>query len=142
GRFELVECGHGFNVAVDYAHKPDALERLLRSARALCPHRLITVFGCGGDRDRGKRPIMGRIAAELSDVVIVTSDNPRSERPELIIADIGAGIPEIARAGTHVTTEPDRAQAIDTAIRLAEPGDLVLIAGKGHETYQLFADRR
>ncbi len=142
GRFELIDCGQHFNVAVDYAHKPDALERLLRSARRLRPRRVLTVFGCGGDRDRGKRPVMGRIAAELSDVVIVTSDNPRSEPPEQIIAEIMTGVRAVAGAQARVTIEPDRARAIDAAIDLAQPDDLVLIAGKGHETYQLFADRR
>jgi UDP-N-acetylmuramoyl-L-alanyl-D-glutamate--2,6-diaminopimelate ligase len=142
GRFELVECGQDFAVAVDYAHKPDALERLLRSARGLQPRRIITVFGCGGDRDRGKRPIMGRIAARLSDLVIITSDNPRSEPAEQIIAEIVAGVHHVDGAGERVITEPERARAIESAIRLARPGDLVLIAGKGHETYQLFADRR
>ncbi len=142
GRFELIDCGQDFGVAVDYAHKPDALERLLGSARKLNPRRLITVFGCGGDRDRGKRPLMGRIAARRSDVVIVTSDNPRSEDPEAIIADIVAGVNEIDPGAHRHHTEPDRAAAIRLAITLARPGDLVLIAGKGHETYQLFADRR
>ncbi|MFI5396577.1 MAG: UDP-N-acetylmuramoyl-L-alanyl-D-glutamate--2,6-diaminopimelate ligase [Candidatus Binatia bacterium] len=142
GRFELVECGQNFTVAVDYAHKPDALERLLRGARALGPKRILTVFGCGGDRDRGKRSIMGRLATELSDVVIVTSDNPRSENPEQIIAEILAGVGEATGTAARVRTEVDRARAIETAMRLAEPGDLVLIAGKGHETYQLFADHR
>ncbi len=142
GRFELVECGQDFRVAVDYAHKPDALERLLHSARQLRPRRIITVFGCGGDRDRSKRPVMGRIAAALSDVVIVTSDNPRSEPPEAIIAEIVAGAKAVPELDHRVTTAPDRAHAIEAAIRLAQPGDLVLIAGKGHETYQLFADRR
>jgi UDP-N-acetylmuramoyl-L-alanyl-D-glutamate--2,6-diaminopimelate ligase len=142
GRFEPVDCGQDFTVAVDYAHKPDALERLLRSARALHPRRVLTVFGCGGDRDRGKRPLMGRLAAELSDVAIVTSDNPRSEDPEQIIAEILSGVRAVAGWETRVRTEVDRARAIDLAVRLAEPGDLVLIAGKGHETYQLFADRR
>jgi UDP-N-acetylmuramoyl-L-alanyl-D-glutamate--2,6-diaminopimelate ligase len=140
GRFELVECGQDFGVAVDYAHKPDALERLLRSARKLQPRRVITVFGCGGDRDRGKRPLMGRIATTLSDLVIVTSDNPRSESPDAIIDEILGAIPP-DDAG-RVQRETDRAQAIGLAIGLAQPGDLVLIAGKGHETYQLFADRR
>jgi len=142
GRFELVRCGQDFTVAVDYAHKPDALERLLRSARRLQPRRIITVFGCGGDRDRSKRPVMGRIAAALSDFVIVTSDNPRSEPPEQIIAEIMAGALEVAGADGRVSAQPDRAAAIKAAIVLARPGDLVLIAGKGHETYQLFADRR
>jgi len=142
GRFELVECGQDFTVAVDYAHKPDALERVLCSARALKPRRLLTVFGCGGDRDRGKRPIMGRIAAELSDLVIVTSDNPRSEDPEHIVAEIMKGVRQVEGWAERVKTEVDRARAITMAIQLAAPGDLVLIAGKGHETYQLFADRR
>jgi UDP-N-acetylmuramoyl-L-alanyl-D-glutamate--2,6-diaminopimelate ligase len=142
GRFELVDCGQDFRVAVDYAHKPDALERLLRSARGVRPRRIITVFGCGGDRDRGKRPIMGRLAAEHSDVVIITSDNPRSEPPEQIIAAILVGVQAVAGAAARVRIEPDRGCAIDAAIDLAQTGDLVLIAGKGHETYQLFADRR
>jgi UDP-N-acetylmuramoyl-L-alanyl-D-glutamate--2,6-diaminopimelate ligase len=142
GRFELVEGDQPFTVAVDYAHKPDALERLLRSARRLDPRRIITVFGCGGDRDRGKRPVMGRIASQLSDLVIITSDNPRSESPQQIIAEIVAGTCAVESSGGRVATEPDRARAIETAITVAQPGDLVLIAGKGHETYQLFADRR
>jgi UDP-N-acetylmuramoyl-L-alanyl-D-glutamate--2,6-diaminopimelate ligase len=142
GRFELVDSGLDFTVAVDYAHKPDALERLLRSARKLHPNRILTVFGCGGDRDRGKRPVMGRIAAELSDLVIVTSDNPRSEPPERIISEILAGTREVAGAEERVRIEPDRARAITTAIHLARSGDIILIAGKGHEAYQLFADRR
>jgi len=142
GRFELVDCGQDFRVAVDYAHKPDALERLLRSVRHLAPRRVITVFGCGGDRDRGKRPIMGRIAAALSDVVIVTSDNPRSEPPERIIAEIVAGTRAVPGAASRVAVEPDRAAAISNAIQLAQPDDVVIVAGKGHETYQLFADHR
>ncbi|HVO26315.1 MAG TPA: UDP-N-acetylmuramoyl-L-alanyl-D-glutamate--2,6-diaminopimelate ligase [Candidatus Margulisiibacteriota bacterium] len=142
GRFELVDCGQDFKVAVDYAHKPDALERLLRSARTLRPRRIITVFGCGGDRDRGKRPLMGRIAAQLSDLVIVTSDNPRSEPPSQIIDEIVAGARAIDAAAGSVTTEPDRRRAIEAAVGLAQTDDLVLIAGKGHEPYQLFADRR
>ncbi|HUI28455.1 MAG TPA: UDP-N-acetylmuramoyl-L-alanyl-D-glutamate--2,6-diaminopimelate ligase [Candidatus Kryptonia bacterium] len=140
GRFELVECGQDFGVVVDYAHKPDALERLLTSARRLSPRRLITVFGCGGDRDRSKRPVMGRIAARLSDVAIVTSDNPRSEDPDAIIADIVRELPNTM--DERVRTEPDRARAIESAIAMAGTDDLVVIAGKGHETYQLFADRR
>jgi len=142
GRFERVDCGQEFTVAVDYAHKPDALERLLRSARTLRPKRILTVFGCGGDRDRGKRPIMGRVAAELSDLVFVTSDNPRSEEPDQIIVEILAGMRQVEGAAARVHRETDRARAIDAAIQAAEPGDLVLIAGKGHETYQLFADHR
>ncbi len=142
GRFELVDCGQDFRVAVDYAHKPDALDRLLQSARHLRPRRVITVFGCGGDRDRGKRPLMGRLAAQHSDVVIVTSDNPRSESPERIIAEILHGAREAAANRCKVYSESDRATAIAMAIDQAQTDDIVLIAGKGHETYQLFADRR
>ncbi len=140
GRFELIDCGQRFAVIVDYAHKPDALERVIRSVRGLRPRRVITVFGCGGDRDRGKRPIMGAIAARLSDVAVVTSDNPRSESPEAIIEEICGGIP--ADSAAEVVVEPDRARAIDTAMRLARAEDAVIIAGKGHENYQLLGDRR
>jgi UDP-N-acetylmuramoyl-L-alanyl-D-glutamate--2,6-diaminopimelate ligase len=142
GRFELVEAGQDFVVAVDYAHKPDALRRLLASVRRLEPRRVITVFGCGGDRDRGKRPVMGRIAAELSDLVVVTSDNPRSEDPLAIIDEILAGVRAVDPGGARHVTEPDRARAIAHAIDAAGPGDVVLIAGKGHEPYQLIAGRR
>jgi UDP-N-acetylmuramyl-tripeptide synthetase len=140
GRFESVEAEGAvqeFSVIVDYAHSPDGLENVLRSARALNPRRLISVFGCGGDRDRTKRPIMGRIAAELSDRIIVTSDNPRSEDPHAILAEILTGIP--AERLERVEPEVDRRAAIRRAVQLAEPGDLVVIAGKGHETYQIFA---
>jgi UDP-N-acetylmuramoyl-L-alanyl-D-glutamate--2,6-diaminopimelate ligase len=142
GRFESVVAEgvrQDYSVIVDYAHSPDGLENVLRSARALNPRRLISVFGCGGDRDRTKRPIMGRIAAELSDLVIVTSDNPRSEDPAAILEDILAGIPADRRPAVH--PEIDRREAIREAIRRAEAGDLVVIAGKGHETYQIFPDR-
>lgn len=137
GRFERVDAGQEFTVIVDYAHSPDGLDNVLRAARALQPRRLWCVFGCGGDRDPDKRPQMGRIAAELADQVVVTSDNPRSEDPDAIIAAVAAGIP----AGVPALTEPDRALAIRLAIDAAEPGDLVVIAGKGHETYQIFKDR-
>jgi UDP-N-acetylmuramoyl-L-alanyl-D-glutamate--2,6-diaminopimelate ligase len=136
GRFESVAEGQPFSVIVDYAHSPDGLENVLRAARALNPRRLLVVFGCGGDRDRTKRPLMGAIAAKLADTVFVTSDNPRSEDPNAIIRDILAGMPDAA-----IEVEPDRRAAIEAAIRAAEPGDLVLIAGKGHEDYQIFADR-
>jgi UDP-N-acetylmuramoyl-L-alanyl-D-glutamate--2,6-diaminopimelate ligase len=134
GRFEAVDEGQPFAVLVDYAHTPDSLENVLRTARDLAQNRVICVFGCGGDRDRGKRPLMGRIASELADVAIVTSDNPRSEEPEAIIAEIlaGAGDAEI---------EPDRREAIARAIGEAAEGDVVVIAGKGHEQGQQFADR-
>jgi UDP-N-acetylmuramoyl-L-alanyl-D-glutamate--2,6-diaminopimelate ligase len=135
GRFELVDEGQPFTVIVDYAHKPAALENVLNAARELARGRVIAVVGAGGDRDRGKRPLMGRIASELADVAIVTSDNPRSEDPQAIIDEIVAG------ATTDVEIEPDRAAAIARAIELAADGDVVLIAGKGAEQGQQFAER-
>src|SRR5689334_1400176 len=134
GRFEAVDEGQPFAVLVDYAHTPDSLENVLRTARDLAQNRVICVFGCGGDRDRGKRPLMGRIASDLADVAIVTSDNPRSEDPDAIIAEIltGAGDAEV---------EPDRREAIASAVEAAGEGDVVVIAGKGHEQGQQFADR-
>ena len=142
GRFELVDGGQDFIVAVDYAHKPDALQRLLESARRLQPRRVIAVVGCGGDRDRAKRPVMGRIAAELSDYAIITSDNPRSEDPQTIIDEILIGVRSVDPTGARSVAQVDRAQAIDHAVAVAQPGDIVLIAGKGHEPYQLIAGRR
>jgi UDP-N-acetylmuramoyl-L-alanyl-D-glutamate--2,6-diaminopimelate ligase len=135
GRFEPVDEGQPFTLVVDYSHKPDALENVLRTARDLARNRVVCVFGCGGDRDRGKRPLMGRIASELADVAIVTSDNPRSEDPDAIIAEVLEGV------AAPVDVEPDRAAAIERAVGLAEPGDVVVIAGKGHEQGQEFADR-
>ena len=135
GRFEPVDEGQPFTVLVDYAHTPDSLANVLRAARDLAAGRVICVFGCGGDRDRGKRPLMGRIARELADVAIVTSDNPRGEEPLAIIAEIVEG------AGSAAEIEPDRRAAIAGAIELARPGDVVLIAGKGHEQGQEFRDR-
>jgi UDP-N-acetylmuramoyl-L-alanyl-D-glutamate--2,6-diaminopimelate ligase len=135
GRFEAVDEGQPFAVLVDYAHTPDSLENVLRTARDLAQNRLICVFGCGGDRDRGKRPLMGRIASELADLAIVTSDNPRSEEPDSIIGEIVAG------AAGDVEVEPDRREAIARAIDAAQEGDVVVIAGKGHEQGQQFADR-
>ncbi len=135
GRFESVSEGQPFEVLVDYAHKPEALESVLRTARELASGKLICVFGCGGDRDRGKRPIMGRIASELADVAIVTSDNPRSEEPQAIIDEILEGVT------AEVEVDPDRTTAIERAISLANEGDVVVIAGKGHEQGQEFADR-
>ncbi len=142
GRFELIDAGQDFAVAVDYAHKPDALARLLESARRLRPRRVITVFGCGGDRDRQKRPVMGRIAARLSDYVIVTSDNPRSEDPRSIVEEILAGVRAVDPDARRHHAQVDRAAAISEAIAMAAAGDMVIIAGKGHETYQLVAGRR
>ena len=142
GRFELVDAGQDFVVAVDYAHKPDALERLIESARGLEPRRVITVFGCGGDRDRAKRPVMGRISAAGSDLTVITSDNPRSENPAAIVAEIVAGAREVDSTGARTVVEVDRAAAIALAIREARTDDIVLIAGKGHEPYQLIAGVR
>jgi UDP-N-acetylmuramoyl-L-alanyl-D-glutamate--2,6-diaminopimelate ligase len=136
GRFESVDEGQPFSVIVDYAHTPDSLANVLRTARDLATGRLICVFGCGGDRDRGKRPEMGRIAAELADVAIVTSDNPRSEDPLAIIDEILAGM------GPEPEVEPDRRAAIAKAVGRAREGDVVVIAGKGHEQGQEFADRK
>jgi UDP-N-acetylmuramoyl-L-alanyl-D-glutamate--2,6-diaminopimelate ligase len=136
GRFEPVEEGQPFAVLVDYAHTPDSLENALRAARRITSGRLITVFGCGGDRDREKRPLMGRIGTELSDLAVITSDNPRSEDPEAIIDEILAG------AGGELQVEPDRRKAIALALGAAGPGDTVVIAGKGHEQGQEFEGGR
>jgi UDP-N-acetylmuramoyl-L-alanyl-D-glutamate--2,6-diaminopimelate ligase len=134
GRFEKVDEGQPFLVVVDYAHTDDALRNLIQAARALNPKRVITLFGCGGDRDRTKRPLMAQAAAEMSDYVILTSDNPRSEDPLRIINDALVGL---RRTDTPHRIEPDRARAIAAALKEAGPGDAVLIAGKGHETYQI-----
>jgi UDP-N-acetylmuramoyl-L-alanyl-D-glutamate--2,6-diaminopimelate ligase len=130
GRFETIEEGQPFTVIVDYSHKPHALDTALQAARGLGDGRVIVVFGAGGDRDRGKRPLMGKVAAERADVAIVTSDNPRSENPLAIIEEIVQG------TGLEVEIDPDRRSAIQRAISLAEPGDVVVIAGKGHEQGQ------
>ncbi|HDI60809.1 MAG TPA: UDP-N-acetylmuramoyl-L-alanyl-D-glutamate--2,6-diaminopimelate ligase [Desulfobacteraceae bacterium] len=140
GRLEPVFDPDGRHIYVDYAHTPDALDHALAAMRPLTPGRLICVFGCGGDRDAGKRPQMGEIAGRWSDYVVVTSDNPRSEVPEAIIEMILPGLRRVAAADSWEAT-PDRATAIRRAIAAAGPGDTVLIAGKGHETYQVLADR-
>jgi UDP-N-acetylmuramoyl-L-alanyl-D-glutamate--2,6-diaminopimelate ligase len=140
GRFEPVEEGQAFSVLVDYAHTPDSLENVLRAARRLTSGRLIAVFGCGGDRDRRKRPLMGEIAVRLSDACVVTSDNPRSEKPEAIIDEIVAGIE--SRPNGAVQIEPDRRRAIAAALAAATAGDMVVIAGKGHEQGQELAGGR
>ena len=140
GRMEPVDAGQDFAVLVDYAHTPDSLENVLRAARELSAGSLICVFGCGGDRDGLKRPLMGRAGAELSDLAVITSDNPRSEYPEAIIAQMLEGIPEEERA--RVMVEPDRRAAIAAALAAAGAGDLVVIAGKGHEQGQEFAGGR
>ncbi len=139
GRFESVDCGQDFGVIVDYAHTPDELENVLNTASSLPHKHLIAVFGCGGDRDRGKRPIMGDIASDIADFTVVTSDNPRSENPDTIIQEILKGIENKNMASVRVN--PDRREAIRTAIHMATPGDIVVIAGKGHENYQILADR-
>ncbi|UCH36121.1 MAG: UDP-N-acetylmuramoyl-L-alanyl-D-glutamate--2,6-diaminopimelate ligase [Armatimonadota bacterium] len=139
GRFERVEAGQDCAVVVDYSHTPDGLEKALRDARRLVSGRLLVVFGAGGDRDPGKRPLMGETAARLADLVFVTSDNPRSESPERIIQQIMSGVPWASRR--RCRAQPDRREAIRMALDEARADDLVLIAGKGHETYQIFADR-
>ena len=165
GRMERIENRRGFHVFVDYAHTPDALERALQVLRPLTRGRLIAVFGCGGDRDRGKRPMMGEIAARLSDVAVLTSDNPRSEEPLAIIGEIEAGVKKVGMRKSQISDlksqtmnskfkiqnsklesgyaiEPDRRAAIQSTVRLARPDDLILIAGKGHEDYQILASKR
>ncbi len=138
GRFERVDEGQPFAVIVDYSHTDDALRNAIKAARSLDARRVITLFGCGGDRDRTKRPVMGQVAGELSDLVILTSDNPRSEEPLQIMNDVLVGL---RRTDTKTIVEPDRAAAIHRAIKEANAGDVVILAGKGHETYQIFRDR-
>jgi UDP-N-acetylmuramoyl-L-alanyl-D-glutamate--2,6-diaminopimelate ligase len=138
GRFERVEAGQPFLVVVDYAHTDDALRNVLTTARELTRGRLIVVFGCGGDRDRSKRPLMGEAAGSLADFVVLTSDNPRSEDPFAIINDALVGV---QKTGKPYTLEVDRATAIQGALEKARDGDVVVIAGKGHETYQVFKDK-
>jgi UDP-N-acetylmuramoyl-L-alanyl-D-glutamate--2,6-diaminopimelate ligase len=136
GRFEAIDEGQPFTVLVDYAHTPDSLANVLRTAREITEGRVLVAFGAGGDRDRGKRPLMGKIAADLADVVVVTSDNPRSEEPLAIIQDILQG------AGMDVEIDPERSSAIARVVELAEPGDVVVIAGKGHEQGQEVAGEK
>jgi UDP-N-acetylmuramoyl-L-alanyl-D-glutamate--2,6-diaminopimelate ligase len=138
GRFERIDEGQPFMVVVDYAHTDDALRNVIAVARGLNPKRVITLFGCGGDRDRTKRPLMGQVAAESSDFVVLTSDNPRSEDPLAIMNDALVGI---RRVDVPHIIEPDRATAIARALREAREGDIVILAGKGHETYQVLKDR-
>ncbi len=137
GRIQSIENDKGFNVIVDYAHSPDSLENIIKSVRGFTKGKIITMFGCGGDRDREKRPIMGRISSSLSDITIITSDNPRTEQPDEIIGMIEKGVCE----GARYEKVADRKLAIHRAIALAEKGDTVILAGKGHENYQIFADR-
>jgi UDP-N-acetylmuramyl-tripeptide synthetase len=147
GRFEKVNAGQDFTVLVDYAHTSDALEQALTAAREILEtpdQKLISVFGCGGDRDRTKRPLMGRISAQLADLTVVTSDNPRTENPKAILKEIVKGIPAGLSHNGHqrVFVKEDRAEAIRLALSKARAGDLVLIAGKGHETYQILGDKK
>jgi UDP-N-acetylmuramoyl-L-alanyl-D-glutamate--2,6-diaminopimelate ligase len=144
GRFERVVAGQPFTVVVDYAHTEDALVRLLTAAQALKAGRIITVFGCGGDRDRGKRPKMGRAAVQYSDVVILTSDNPRTEDPLAILSEVEAGVTDALRQRPAVQYRKvaDRREAIGAAVREAKAGDMVLIAGKGHEDYQIIGTKK
>jgi UDP-N-acetylmuramoyl-L-alanyl-D-glutamate--2,6-diaminopimelate ligase len=136
---EAVPTGSDYSVIIDYSHKPDALENVLKTLRPVTKGRLITLFGCGGDRDRTKRPVMGRVAADYSDFVIVTSDNPRTEDPLAIIAEITAGLKDSA---TPSVTIPDRIEAIHYALDNALAGDVILLAGKGHEDYQIIGHEK
>jgi UDP-N-acetylmuramoyl-L-alanyl-D-glutamate--2,6-diaminopimelate ligase len=140
GRFQAVRAGQPFGVIVDYSHTPDSLENALGAARAVTEGRVLAVFGCGGDRDRGKRPQMGEIGARLADLAVITSDNPRTEDPDTIIEEIAAGVP--AGLGDRLVVQADRRAAIRLAVREARPGDTVVIAGKGHEQGQVIGDRR
>jgi len=138
GRMEAIDSDRGFHIFIDYAHTPDALQNVLVTVRAFTKKRLIVVFGCGGDRDKGKRPEMGKIAVTLADAIFITSDNPRSEDPEVIIQDILVGIDSL----DHIVTIIDRKEAIHAALDHAREGDVVVIAGKGHEDYQIIGLRR
>jgi UDP-N-acetylmuramoyl-L-alanyl-D-glutamate--2,6-diaminopimelate ligase len=155
GRMEKVDEGQSFSVFVDYAHTEDALLRLLEAVREVAPKRVITLFGCGGDRDRTKRPKMGKAALKGSDIVVVTSDNPRSEDPEAIIREVEAGMaeegvrmssanarPEAASRKKPYFVIPDRGEAVEIVVRMAKPGDVVVLAGKGPEDYQIIGDRK
>ena len=137
GRFELIDCGQGFRVIVDYAHTEDALEKILLTARELNPRKVLLLFGCGGERDKTKRPAMGAVAEKLSHFCIITSDNPRSEDPCSIIKEIEKGF---KKRPAQYLVEPDREKAIQKILNMAEAGDVVILAGKGHETYQVLAD--
>ncbi|MBP2653097.1 MAG: murE 2 [Firmicutes bacterium] len=141
GRFELVEAGQPFAVIVDYAHTPDGLENILKTARQIADNRIIVVFGCGGDRDRTKRPIMGKLAMDYGDVVIATSDNPRSEDPVSILREIETGLKEGMTNDKSYKIIVERRDAIAHALGIANKGDVVIIAGKGHETYQILGDK-
>ena len=138
GRFQTVKSRRGFNAIVDYAHTPDGLENILNTAREFTSGSIITIFGCGGDRDRTKRPIMGEIAGKLSNYCIITSDNPRTENPEAILGDVEVGVKKTACAYKKLA---DRREAIRAGVKYGKPGDVLVIAGKGHENYQIFPDK-
>jgi UDP-N-acetylmuramoyl-L-alanyl-D-glutamate--2,6-diaminopimelate ligase len=138
GRAHRVDAGQPFTVLVDYAHTPDALDNILQTGRQLTKGRLLVVFGCGGDRDRTKRPLMGQITSANADVVVCTSDNPRSEDPLAIIEDIKAGLDP----NKEIAIEPDRQKAIELALSMCRDNDLLIVAGKGHENYQIVGDSR
>ncbi|MCM8775912.1 MAG: UDP-N-acetylmuramoyl-L-alanyl-D-glutamate--2,6-diaminopimelate ligase, partial [Candidatus Omnitrophica bacterium] len=142
GRLERVPSSGDFSVFVDYAHTPDAFECVLSEARKLGPRRILTLFGCGGDRDRTKRPLMTQAACQWSDVVVLTSHKPRSEDPLMILEDMKQGLLLHRNPGVQVLELPDREQAIEKIIQLAEPGDVVFVLGKGHEDYQILGDRK
>jgi UDP-N-acetylmuramoyl-L-alanyl-D-glutamate--2,6-diaminopimelate ligase len=138
GRLEKVEFGQPYLILIDYAHTEDALRQLLHTVRGYTKNRMLLVFGCGGERDRGKRPVMGRVAAELADEIILTSDNPRNEDPDQIIRDVMAGIPDARK----IRIIPDREEAIGKAIEVASTGDALVLAGKGHENYQIIGTEK
>ena len=138
GRVEIVHSGKEFTVIVDYAHTPDSLENVLKTVKSYTPGKLICVFGCGGDRDKSKRPLMGKISGEISDYSVITSDNPRTEDENVIISDIEEGI---KGTNSEYIIIVDRYQAIKHAIVNAKQGDVIILAGKGHETYQIFRDK-
>jgi UDP-N-acetylmuramoyl-L-alanyl-D-glutamate--2,6-diaminopimelate ligase len=140
GRLEKIDHGQPFLTFIDYAHTEDALRQVLNTLRPYTRERLIVLFGCGGERDRGKRPLMGRAAGELADEVILTSDNPRSEDPAKIIKDIKTGVEKSGNPNLHIVV--DRKEAIAHAIKMAQPGDTLLLAGKGHENYQIIGDEK
>ena len=138
GRVEVLETGRDFTVMIDYAHSPDSLENILTAVKDFTKGRLLCVFGCGGDRDRAKRPAMGNISGRIADFTIITSDNPRTEEPLAIVREIEEGI---KGTGGKYTTIVDRREAIKYALLNAQPRDVIVLAGKGHETYQTFKDK-
>ena len=142
GRMERIANAHALEIFVDYAHTPDAIENVLSEARKLSPKRILTLFGCGGDRDASKRPLMGKAAYQYSDLMILTSDNPRSEDPEAILRDIKTGLPHGKNLEKKVFEILNRAEAIEKLIALSEPGDVLFVLGKGHEDYQILGERK